>query len=125
MAAVLGVCWVSWAMMLSLMTVPPPGLVLPISMAQPRGLPLMSRLPMNTLPLTRPLTPPGVIGEPFTRPKDRPIGLLRNRLFSMMPPERACTPWLEELAMMLPRITTLLHDSLIYMPCLKIVGTLP
>src|SRR6266568_374851 len=112
MAAVLGVCWVSWAMMLLLMRVPPPGLVLLISIAQPRGLPLISRLPTKTLPLTRPDTPPGVIGAPLTKPKDRPMGLSRNRLFSMMPPERACKPWLEELAMILPRTMTLVQVSL-------------
>ena len=55
--------------------------------------PLMSRLSRKTLPVTRPSTPPGLtVGEP--PPNSRLIGLRRNRLFSMIPPLRACRPWL-------------------------------
>ena len=35
------------------------------------------------------------------------MALLRKRLSSMIPPHRACSPWLEALAKMFPRATSL------------------
>ena len=72
----------------------------------PRGMPLIVPPPRKTLFRTVPVTPPGVIGPPFTRPKLMPIGSLRKMLFSIKPPDRACSPWLDALEKRLPRATS-------------------